>query len=186
MNASTERRLSRRMRYRSRSVAVSIALAIAAAATAYVGVEAVLAALSVPPVLLTPADMISAVQAGTPWSIAVMAVLAVLEIWCLVLALTPGGRARRELADERAVFVIDDDVMAGGISRAAARDAGVPREQVTTTVGRRRAVVRVRPSTGFPVDADMATDAAARAVASVAPRRALSIRTAVDTRGVLA
>lgn len=186
MNARAERRLSRRMRFRSRSVAVSIALAAVAVAAAYLGVEAVLAALSVPALLLAPADLLAAVQAGTPWNIAVIAGLAVLGIWSIVLALAPGGRARRELSDERAVFVIDDDVMAGGISRAAALNAGVSRDQVTTTVGRRRAVVRVRPSAGFPVNAASATDAATRAVAAVAPLRALTIRTAVDTQGVLA
>lgn len=186
MNARTERRLSRRMRFRSRSVAVSIALGVVAVAAAYVGVEAVLAALSVPALLLAPAELLAAIEAGTPWSIAAIAGIAVLGIWSLVLAFAPGVRARRELSDERAVFVIDDDVMAGGISRAAALSTGVSRDQVTTTVGRRRAVVRVRPSTGFPVDAERATDAAAQAVAAVTPLRALSIRTAVDTQGVLA
>lgn len=186
MNARTERRLSRRMRYRSRSVAVSVALAVVAVVAAYLGVEAVLAALATPPLLIAPADLLATLQAGSPWNIAILVGLGVLGIWSIVMALAPGGRARRELSDERAVFVIDDDVMAGGISRAAALSAGVSRDQVTTTVGRRRAVVRVRPSAGFPVNADAATDASTRAVASVTPRRALIIRTAVDTRGVLA
>ncbi|CDJ99692.1 conserved exported hypothetical protein [Microbacterium sp. C448] len=186
MNARTERRLSRRMRFRSRSVAVSIALGVVAVVAAYVGVEAVLAALSVPALLIAPADLITSVQAGTPWSITAIAALAVLGIWSIVLALAPGGRARRELSDERAVFVIDDDVMAGGISRAAALSTGVSRDQVTTTVGRRRAIVRVRPSAGFPVNADSATDDATRAVAAVTPLRTLTIRTAVDSQGVLA
>lgn len=180
------RRLSRRMRFRSRSVAVSIALGTAALAVAYLGTEAVLAALSLGPLLLAPVDLLAAVAAGTPWNIAAVAALVALGILFLVLALAPGARARRDLTDARAIFVIDDDVMAGGISRAAALSAGVPREQVTTTVSRRRAVVRVRPSTGFPVDAERATDAASRAVASVVPRRDLTVRTALDTQGVLA
>jgi hypothetical protein len=180
------RRLSRRMRFRSRSVAVSIALGLVALATAYLGTEAILAALSLPPLLLAPADLLAAVVTGTPGNIAAATAVGILGVVCLVLALAPGARARRDLNDDRAIFVIDDDVMASGISRAAALSVGVPREQVTTTVSRRRAVVRVRPSTGFPVDAQTATDAASRAVASVAPRRGLTVRTALESRGVLA
>jgi hypothetical protein len=174
------------MRFRSRSVAVSIALGLVALATAYLGTEAILAALSLPPLLLAPADLLAAVVTGTPGNIAAATALGILGVVCLVLALAPGARARRDLNDDRAIFVIDDDVMASGISRAAALSVGVPREQVTTTVSRRRAVVRVRPSTGFPVDAQTATDAASRAVASVAPRRGLTVRTALESRGVLA
>ena len=156
------RRLSRRMRFRSRSVAVSIALGLVALATAYLGTEAILAALSLPPLLLAPADLLAAVAAGTPGNIAAATALGILGVLCLVLVLAPGARARRDLNDERAIFVIDDDVMASGISRAAALSVGVPREQVTTTVSRRRAV------------------------ASVAPRRGLTVRTALEDRGVLA
>lgn len=188
MNAypRSARRLSRRMRYRSRSVAVSIALGTLALAVAYLGAESVLAALSLPPLLVAPETLFGLIAAGTPVNIAVIAALVVLGIVCLVLAVAPGARARRDLTDDRAIFVIDDDVMAGGISRAAALSAGVPREQVTTTVSRRRAVVRVRPSSGFRVNADEATEAASRTVASVAPRRDLTVRTALETQGVLA
>mgnify|MGYP001148520599 CR=1 FL=1 len=180
------RRLSRRMRFRSRSVAVSIALGVVALAAAYIGAESVMAALSLPPLVLAPEDLLALVSAGTPVNLAVVAALGAPGIVCLALAVAPGARARRDLTDERAIFVIDDDVMAGGISRAAALSAGVPREQVTTTVSRRRAVIRVRPSSGFRVDAEQATQAASRAVAAVAPRRDLTVRTALENQGVLA
>lgn len=188
MNAypRSARHLSRRMRYRSRSVAVSIALGVVALAAASVGAESVMAALSLPPLLISPETLLGLMAAGTPVNIAAIAALAILGVVCLVLAIAPGARARRDLTDDRAIIVMDDDVMAAGISRAAALSAGVPREQVQTTVTRRRAVVRVRPSSGFRVDADRATDAASRAVASVAPRRDLAVRTALDARGVLA
>lgn len=188
MNAypRSARRLSRRMRYRSRSVAVSIALGLVALAAAYLGAESVLAALSLPPLLISPDTLLALVAAGTSVTIAVVAALVVLGIVCIVLAVAPGARARRDLTDDRAIFVIDDDVMASGISRAAALSAGVPRDQVRTTVSRRRALVRVRPSSGFRVDADEATEAASRAVAAVAPRRDLTVRTALENQGVLA
>ena len=186
MNPRTERRLSRRMRYRSRSVAVSAALGVIAVALTYIGVEAALAALTLPPLLLSPVDLTEALTSGDPRALAVIAGLVVLAVFAIVAALTPGGRARHELADDRAVFLIDDDVMAGGISRAAALGAGVSRTQVTTTVGRRRATVRVRPSAGFPVDAELATNAADQAVSAAEPLRAISIRTAVDRKAVLA
>ncbi len=188
MNAypPSARRLSRRMRYRSRSVAVSIALGVVALAAVYLAVESVLAALSLPPLLVTPEALVTLITAGTPLSLAAGAAFVVLGIVCLVVAVAPGARARRDLTDERVIFVIDDDVMASGISRAAALSAGVPRDQVTTTVSRRRAVVRVSPSSGFRVDTTRTTDAASRAVAAVAPRRDLTVRTTLENQGVLA
>lgn len=145
-----------------------------------------LAALALQPLILPPETLLELAVSGSPVSLAVVAALAILGIVCLVLAFAPGARARRDLTDDRAIFVIDDDVMASGISRAAALSAGVPRDQVQTTVSRRRAVVRVRPSSGFRVDADEATEAASRAVAAVAPRRDLTVRTALENTGVLA
>jgi hypothetical protein len=186
MNPRTRRRLSRRLRHRSRSVAVSVALGVAALTAAYLGTEAALSALGRAPLLLAPADLASAVGEAQPWSITAAALLAVTGVVLLALAVLPGSRARRELADERALIVIDDDVLASGLSRAAASRAGISVAQVRTAVSRRRAAVRVRPSSGFAVDAAATSEAMASTIATLAPRPRLAATASIERTGVLA
>ena len=162
----TERALraaSRRLRHRSRSVAVSIALVATAAVAVWIAVECVLAAVGRPALLWSPTQMAELVRGGGAAVIAVGAALAVLGLAAVVLALLPGRLARHEIPDERAVYVVDDAVLASGISRAAATGARVGADQVRTVVSRRRSITHVRPTTGFPPDAS-ATNATVTAV----------------------
>ena len=55
----------------------------------------------------------------------------------VVLAILPGRKARHELADDRAVVIMDDEVMASGISRVTAAAAAVAPAPVRTSVSRR-------------------------------------------------
>jgi hypothetical protein len=178
-------RAVRRLRFRSRSVAVSIALVGLAAAAAYVGVEAVLALLGMPALVGSPAALAEHAQAAGPIALVVAGILAILGIICLLAAILPGRFRRRAIADERMTVVIDDDVVAAGMSRSVATALGVPRTQVRTSVGRRSAEVRVTPTTGFSVTGESAREAAAETVQRTGIRPALTTRAAIARTGVI-
>ncbi|TQJ31530.1 hypothetical protein [Microbacterium sp. SLBN-146] len=180
------RSASRRLRHRSRSVAVSVALGASGIAAAWVGTESVLAALGLPPLWLSPADLVALAAGGGYLTVAAGGAVGLLGLACLAIAVTPGRLRRREITDERTTWVIDDDVLAAGLSRATARAAGVGTDQVRTVVGRRRAVTRVRPSTGFRPDLEATNAAAAGVVAAVSPSPAPRTSVVIDREGVLA
>lgn len=116
--------------------------------------------------------------------IAVGVALLLLALLLFALAVLPGRRARRTRLDTRAALVIDDGVLADAIADAVARRIGVPRGQVGVTVARRAAMIRVTPTSGVPVDAAAAEEAAARMLDEVGFR--LSPRVQVEREGVIA
>lgn len=88
-------------------------------------------------------------------------VLAVFGVIVLVLGLSPGRKARRRLASERAAVVMDDSVIANAIADQVSSAAGAERSRVKVTVGRRRADVRIVPTSGVPASMEAATEASA-------------------------
>ncbi len=185
MNASTRRRLSRRMRHRSRSVAVSIALWVAALPLAYLAVEAVLELVGAPALWQRPLDVIGTVTGAEAVRYAVAVAAVVAAVVLLVLAFAPGRLSRHELADERMLVVVDDEVLAGAVSRAAATVAGVPRDRVSTSVGSRSADVTVRPTSGFGVSRDDIGAAAQRELERLAPKPPVRQKVRVEAAGVI-
>lgn len=177
---------ARRLRHRSRSVAVSIALVATALVAVWVAVEAVLAALGRPALLWAPARTVEIVRAGGPAVVAVGAAIAVLGLAAVVVALLPGRLARRELPDERAVYIVDDEVLASGISRVAATAARVGSGQVRTVVSRRRSITHVRPTTGFPPDEAATSDSVTAAVDGLGLRPAPRATVVIARSGVAA
>lgn len=80
------------------------------------------------------------------------AALAVAGLVLLALAVLPGGRRRRVLAPEGvAPVVADTGVLADALGEVAHRAAGLPADQVSVRLRRRRADVEVRPLNGVPV-----------------------------------
>jgi hypothetical protein len=179
------RRLVRRSRHRSRSGTVVVALVLLVLVAIYVGIESVLAATGMPALLVSPVDAIDAVENPQQWVLVGAAVAAVIGIILLIVALTPGTRARHELLDDRMAVVIDDDVLAGAISHATNREARVPSDRITTSVGRRRGVVRITPTSGVPLDSAVLTTTAEKLVAALDPRPALGVAVSVNERGVV-
>ncbi len=111
-------------------------------------------------------------------------VLLLLALLLVALVVLPGRRARRTRLDTRAALVIDDGVLADAIADGVARRIGVPRGQVSVTVARRAALIRVTPTSGVPVDAAAAEEAAAQVLDEVGFR--LSPRVQVAREGVIA
>lgn len=178
-------RTARRLLSRNRSVWVSVALIVAIAAAVIVIVEAILWALGLPPALLAPSLMISALTEGGLWGWVITATAGVLGLACLWGALAPGRTHRRILSASRAPIVVDDAVIAGAVSRSAARAAGVAPSQVTTHLSGRRALVSVRPSSGFAVDTDAVARAGDDLLTTVDSGSALRSRVQLEAQGSL-
>ncbi len=180
-----QRRLVRRERYRSRSRAAIIALGLVSLGLAYLGVESVLAALGLAPLLAGPEQLANGVNSPTLLVVIGAGAAMLFGLVLVVLALVPGRRARHAIPHERMAVVVDDGVLAGALGRAARGAASVPADRVRTTVSARRARVAITPSSGFPVDRS-AVEAAARAMAAnLAPVPRLSVGIDVSPTGMV-
>lgn len=180
------RRLVRRERHHSRSAAVSIALGVLIVVAAYLGTESVLALIHRPALLVTPSALLDALSKPAVWTIPAVAVLVVLALAAIISAFAPGRRSRHRLADDRLAVIVDDDVLAGAVSRRVATAGSVPRTQALTQVSSRRAIVRVTPNSGFAIDRDAVSAAANDVVAELAPIPGVRTRVSVAESGVLA
>ncbi len=186
MKTATRRRLSRRMRHRSRSVAVSIALWVAALPLAYLAVEAVLELVGAPALWQRPVDVLGTITGAEAIRYAVAGAAILAAVILLVLAFAPGRLSRHELADERMLVIVDDEVLAGALSRAAATAAGVPRDRISTSVGARSAEVTVRPTSGFGIARDDVAAAAERELERLAPSPPVRQKVRIEAAGVIA
>lgn len=88
-------------------------------------------------------------------------------VW-LLLAVTPGRRARHALRREDLVVLVDDRVLASAISREAASGANLRPGVVRTAVAPRDAAVELRPAPGNRPDLEAARSAAGAAVEALA------------------
>lgn len=195
MNPSQQRRVTRRMLHRSRSATVIGALVVVSIGLVWLTTEAVLALLGQAPLWLAPDRVVTVLNdtvlndAPTSGDVRVSiaaAVLAIIGVALLIVAFAPGRRARRRLVDERTVIVVDDAVLAGALSRAAASAAQVPAGQVRTALSRRHARIQVTPTSGFDVPTDAVDTAIGRILDSASPTRAISRTVTVSPSGVLA
>lgn len=184
-NNTTERRMLRREQHRSRSLSSNLAVGVAAVGSAYLGTEAALAALGLGPLLFAPEQLVA--EINTPGTTALLGVAAimVLGLVALIVAITPGRLARHVLPHDRLAVVVDDNVLASSLSRAARTAASVSSSGVRTTIGSRTALVVVTPSSGFPVDRDVVRTAAVSVIDRLAPRPIVSLDVAVAPSGVV-
>lgn len=151
------RRLVRRETHSSRAAASVLTAAVLAAVFLWLALESVLALLGEDPALASPGQLgqwLTGLPANTiPAGLAAAgAGLAILGLILLGAALTGGRRHRRALRSDRSAVVADDEVIAAAVSRRAGHAAGLSPGQVTTTVSGRSVRVRVRPTSGLPVD----------------------------------
>ncbi|AJM77123.1 hypothetical protein [Rathayibacter toxicus] len=167
------RRYRRRETHHSRSAAQIIVLVLIALGAAYLGTETMLTVLSAPPLIATPATIVSQVLEISmldSWALVGIAVgTGVLALILLTLALGPGTRARRIMSDERLAVVVDDGVIASSLARTARTAAHSRREDTRSSIGRRTALVEVIPSSGIAVDRDHVQAAVNDELARIAP-----------------
>lgn len=180
------RRLVRRSTFRSRSTAVVATLSVLTLGALYAGVELVLAALELPPLLVAPADALAAINKPEPMIAAIVAGgLAVIGLVLLIASITPGRRGRHELPNDRMAVIVDDGVLAGALGKVVTRAAGVPASRVSSMVSRRRGSVRVIATSGAPLDAPALETAARSLVSSLDPRPGLRVDIDIASGGVV-
>lgn len=183
----TTRRTVRRELHSPRSVATVAVLIVAALVVAWIAVESVLVLVGAAPLLATPrtlAESVAAADTAPLWLLAgVGAVAALLGVLLLALALRPGRRGRRSRHSDRAAVVIDDAVIAGALSGAVARTAGLTRAQVRVSVGRRDVAIDVTPTSGLSLDRDELTATAKSELTRYALEPALAVRLKISETG---
>jgi Family of unknown function (DUF6286) len=181
------RRILRRELHSPRSVlAISVAFAVIVLCV-YVGTEIVLAMLNHRALLAAPQDMLAALSAlgSTPVAvpITVGVILAVVGVLLIVAALTPGRRARHQLAADRAAVVVDDEVIASALARNAARVGNIDPDNTVVSVSAHNAEVHLTPATGTPVDREAVSDSVKAQLATFRLTPSVRSSVVIATRG---
>lgn len=194
MNATppySYRRILRRETHSPRST-----LAITVASTLivlclYCGIEIVLMMLGRPALIAAPQNILTALSqlgsAPTAVPLATGILLMLLGILLLVGALTPGRRARHQIPSNRAAVVVDDDVIAAALARHAAHAGNTNPANTIVSLFAHRAIVRLTPTSGTPVQSHAVHDAVAAQLAAFElhpPVRAAVIISTVGKVGV--
>lgn len=154
--ASLYKRIVRRETHSSRAgIAITLAVLLIVA-LAWIGTEAVLAAVGTAPLLLAPTDLVGSTldAASAPVGVltAVAVVVALIGLVLIVVSLAPGRRGRRGAKAERTVAVVDDRVIARSLARTASYAGDVDPSQVSVSVGKRSALIEVTRTSGRQTD----------------------------------
>ncbi|MFP7832887.1 DUF6286 domain-containing protein [Marisediminicola sp. LYQ134] len=164
------RRVVRRETHSSRSTSAITLAVVLIVVLAWLGTESVLAALGQAPLLVAPSDAAAAVlgAASAPAGIltAGAIVVALIGLVLVILAISPGRRGRRSASIDRTAAVIDDRVIARSLARTASYAGEVDPSQVSVSVGKRRAVVEIAPTSGRRGDRAAVDEAVRRELAS--------------------
>jgi hypothetical protein len=177
---TTYARITRRETHSPRS-ALAIVIAVALIVVfAWIGTEIVLAVLGLPALLVAPLDMFTSAVDLTDAPVGIVApagiVAALIGLVLIVVALSPGRRARHVLGTERAATVVDNEVIASALARHASHAGDVDPDNTTVSVSHRLAVVQLTPTSGVPVDRDRVAGAVDEQLRSYDLRPALRAR----------
>ncbi|QWT24598.1 hypothetical protein KPL76_04220 [Subtercola sp. PAMC28395] len=149
-------RLRRRELHSPRSTAAIATAVVVSAVFAYLVVEIVLRLFGQPALLASPsalaAGMADAATYPSGLLLAGGLVIVLVGLALLVIAVSPGRRARHALTSPRAVVVADNEVIASSIARHAARAARTSPDNVMVSVSSRTALVHIVPASGVLVD----------------------------------
>jgi hypothetical protein len=182
------RRIGQRETHSPRSLVAVILAVLLIVALAWVGTEIVLALLSLPALLAAPADMFTSAVDLPEAPAAIVAasgiVAAVIGLVLVLVALSPGRRARHILAAERTVVVVDNEVIASALARHASLTGDVDPDNASVSVSHRRAEVHLTPTSGVPVDRDAVNGVVAAQLDSyeLTPRVTPTVRIAESGR----
>lgn len=194
INDVQEAKLIRRLALRetrSGRAALCVVVAVVLLALAlWLAVELVLSATGNPALLIPPGQLANGAAvvptATIPGALAgVGAGLALLGAGLLAAALLPGAKARHAVANPRAAVVVDSEVVAAAASKAARLQARLLPEQVSTSVGRTRLDVSIRPTSGRDVDLAAVREAVARETSCYGLAKPLAIQVTASKQGVV-
>ena len=188
--AASNKRLIHRELYASRAFATVVTGLILALVLSLLLLEVVIKVLGDRAFLIDlerTAQWAARLPADTPLPalVAGSIILVVLGVLLILVALLPGRRARYALPEGRAAVVVDAGVVAAALARRARLAAGVAPEQVLVTVGRRVVDVEVRPTSGFPVDAEKVRAAVEEDLRSGSLDRSHEVRVHLAPTGVI-
>lgn len=150
------RRIRRRETHASRATPAIFIAVLAILALAWLITETVIAAVGGPALLLSPTDMvqdIAALPSVTPGLLITAAVVLIVVGLILVFIALSGGRlGRHTIDDDRAVVVVHDQVIGSALVRTAADASSTDPDRAVASVGKRRAIVRITPTSGTDID----------------------------------
>ncbi|MFK4296483.1 hypothetical protein ABH924_001622 [Arthrobacter sp. GAS37] len=183
-------RILKRETHSSRAGMAGLAAALVIAACVYALLESALRAIGQPPWLIDPqtaAERLTALPSGiSPLLLGALGgVVAMVGLIFFLNAVLPGRKSRHLLEDPRAGVVVDDEVIASALARAARTAANVTHEQVMVVVSQRLVVVNVRPTSGVPLHEERILAAVEDELQRMAPSPMPSVRVNVATSGVI-
>ncbi|MHC6219021.1 DUF6286 domain-containing protein [Arthrobacter sp. MMS24-S77] len=184
------RRILKRETRSSRAGMAGLAAVLVIAACVYALLESALRAIGQPPWLIDPqtaAERLIALPEGiSPLLLGSLGgVVAMVGLIFFLNAVLPGRKSRHLLEDPRAGVVVDDEVIASALARAARTAANVTQEQVMVIVSQRQVVVNVRPTSGVPVHEERIRAAVEDELQKMAPSPMPAVRVNVGTSGVI-
>lgn len=157
------RRILRRETHSPRAVLAIAVAVVVILLCLYAGIEIILMMMNRPALLAAPQDILTALSAlesgpvAVPLTIGIL--LMVLGILLLIGALSPGRRARHQIPSDRAAVVVDNEVIASALARQAAHAGNANPDNTVVSVSARRAIVRLTPTSGTPVQSEAVKDA---------------------------
>lgn len=173
----------------TRSGTTLVVAVVALLVLAYLITEVILSMLGQRPLLSSPgAIALGATQIGSlgqPLLYAIGGALVLLGIVLMVRALLPGIRGLHHSPDAANPTIVDDTVVAAALAKVIRDSANLREEQVSVSVGRRRATAHVRPTTGVPVDRESVQSEAQRVADSYALTPPLRVSVDVDKKGMV-
>ena len=156
--SATYRRISRRELHSPRSAAAITVAVVIMLLCGWLGTEIVLHLIGQPALLATPGGLAegvaSASTAPAPLLTGLALGCALVGLMLVVVAVTPGRRARHLIDSERTVTVVDDEVIASALAGRAARVGGIDPDNTRVSISRRLATVHLVPTSGLPVHRD--------------------------------
>ncbi len=185
--AGMYRRIRRRESSSSRSRPAVVIAVLLALVAVWLSVEIVLGLVGAPPLLRSARQLardavaLAAYPAGTV--IAVGALVAALGLVLVILALAPGRRARHGVDTDGALAIVDDEVIGSALAREAAHAGRTDPDNVRVTLSRRRALVHLTPTSGFPPDRAAVAAAVAQHLDGLRLHPRMTSRVVVDDRG---
>jgi len=184
---SIYRRIIRRETHSPRALLAMVLAVALIVVFAWVGSEIVLALLGHSALLVAPRDMITAAaRLDSDQNAAVTASgagIAVVGILLIIAGVTPGRRARHTIELDRSAVIVDNEVIASALARSAAYAGDVDATNSHATVSHRRAVVRVTPASGVPVNRTAVTEAVDDDLAAFGLQPAVRAAVTIDERG---
>lgn len=152
--------MSRRATHSSRAVTAVVVSLLALAATVYLLVELILSMSNRDPLLATPGQMLQDLpivgeRVIFPWLAVGGIVAALIGLIILIKSFAPGTLGRHRVRTPRTAFIVDDSVLAAGVSAAVRQAGNLAPGQVTTSVDKSRVDVTVVPHAGRSVDEDV-------------------------------